>query len=147
MIRSFFSGKSVKFYLVGFILFYGGFGASNGYRDINGAAPVGYSGKIKFYSVGKDQAIGVVDSDGRRLVSCHSLQCGYANYHDDLGKDAVFVVKNSLVVEISVEGVKKLTEEMAGGRNDAKKFSGVLLSIYGFFCIFLGILSRSNRGQ
>lgn len=146
MIRSFFSEKSVGFYLCGFILFYGGFGEFNGYRDINSAAPVSYSGKIKFFSVGKGRAIGMIDPDGRRLISCHSFQCGYANYDADLGKDAVFVAKDNLVVEISVEGVKKLTEEMASGRNDAKRFAGVLWSIYGLACIFLGILCRSSKG-
>lgn len=147
IVRSFFSVGSWKFYVVALILIGAGLGSFNGYREIKNASPMEYRGKIKLFNQGKSEAIGIFDSNNQKLFSCNSLNCGYEFYKNDVGKNAIFIVKNELVVEISVDGVKKLTEEMAGVRNDGKRFFGVMLLSLGFFFIVIGVLeSRSHCG-
>jgi hypothetical protein len=143
-IKSYFSVSSAKFYVLGLVLIFGGYGSIKSYREIENASPVEYRGKIRLFSAGKAEGIGLFDSNGRRLFSCGSLSCGYTDYKNDDGKDAQFVVKNGLVVEISVDGVKKLTEDMARVRNDGSQFLGVMLSLLGLVFIVRGSWEKNS---
>jgi hypothetical protein len=132
-------------YLIGLILLGGGIKFSNGYWLDSNYEAVRHSGNIVFFSVGKGEAIGIVDPNGKLLASCHNLDCGYDNYKNDIGKEAEFTLKNNKVFEISVDRAIKVREEDVATRNHGKQILGSLLFSSGLILFFLGYLkSRKN---
>ena len=139
--------KGSPYYLIGLILIAGGGGFLHRYWDGEEQLTRSLSGKIDFFSVGRGEAISIVGVDGKRLASCHALDCGYNYYKEDKGKEAVFILKNNKVVEIIIDGTKKIKEEEIQVRRGGSKAFGFMLISAGFLLLFIGFFNaKKNHG-
>ena len=103
------------------------------------------SGVISISSVGRGQAISLLDANSKILASCNILDCGYPGALNDSGKEAVFRMSGKLVQEISMGGITMLSVDRQNQARQRKQLFAVAIGLVGLVCVGLGLIRIGRK--
>ncbi len=73
-------------------------------NNIDISRQVRISGRIEFVTIGRGQALIIVDENGNTIASCHLLNCGYPGDVSDRGRIADVLLVDGRIIGIEVDG-------------------------------------------
>lgn len=109
-------------------------------NDVSAASQERLAGVIGFQSVGRGEAIVLLDPAGRVIAGCHVHDCGYRGDKNDAGKSAVFVRSGHRVIGIEVEGSSRRTQNDIEGAARHSTALAVVIGIIGAAILIGGLI-------